>query len=59
YYGEDYELCFPAPAQCREVIQALSKKLNLPLSCIGHITPGPLFLLDQKPLEIKGYQHFR
>src|SRR5262249_40892349 len=36
--GDDYELCFTASPNKREAIAALSKKLNLPLTCIGTVT---------------------
>ncbi len=33
--GDDYELCFTAPAHKREQINTLAKQLNLPITCIG------------------------
>jgi len=62
--GDDYELCFTAPAHNHDVILEIGKKLNIPLSCIGttHKEHG-LHVLDsnQQPLEIKraGYDHFK
>lgn len=37
--GDDYELCFTAPASKRGLLEGLSKPL-LPLTRIGHITAG-------------------
>ena len=37
--GDDYELCFTAPAHQRDVIKKISTSLNLPLTMIGKITP--------------------
>ena len=62
--GDDYELCFTAPAHAHDAILEIGKKLNIPLSCIGttHKEHG-LHVLDsnQQPLEIKraGYDHFK
>jgi thiamine-monophosphate kinase len=33
--GDDYELCFTAPPSQREIINLLSKQLNLPITCIA------------------------
>jgi thiamine-monophosphate kinase len=35
--GDDYELCFTAPAAERDRLAALAGQLKLPLNCIGHI----------------------
>jgi thiamine-monophosphate kinase len=37
--GDDYELCFTAPASKREVITKISANLHLPLTKIGSIKP--------------------
>ncbi len=37
--GDDYELCFTAPSNQRQVIEQLSQSLHLPLTRIGRITP--------------------
>ena len=37
--GDDYELCFTAPASQREAIGKISASLNLPLTQIGSIKP--------------------
>ena len=36
--GDDYEICFTAPLEKRNVIDEISKVLNLPLTRIGSIT---------------------
>lgn len=62
--GDDYELCFTAPASQHETIALSGRRLAVPLSCIGHITAGTgLTVLDEKNesimLDVKGYDHFR
>ena len=37
--GDDYELCFTAPASQREAITKISASLNLPLTQVGTIKP--------------------
>jgi thiamine-monophosphate kinase len=39
--GDDYELCFTAPPSQRAVIEALSQKLGLTLTCIGTLSETP------------------
>jgi len=61
--GDDYELCFTAPAEKHSELMQLSKKLALPLSCIGRITDhtGLIVLgIEGEILDIKktGYDHF-
>jgi thiamine-monophosphate kinase len=60
--GEDYQLLFSVPPGRRDSIARLKKRYKI--SCIGKmIREKNLYLLDhrgkRKPLEIKGYQHFR
>ncbi len=60
--GEDYELLFSVPPKKMDLISRLMKKYKI--SCIGKmIREKNLYLLDhrgiKKPLEIRGYQHFR
>jgi thiamine-monophosphate kinase len=61
--GEDYELCFTAPAAKHAEIVNLSEALNLKLSAIGHIT-GELGLtvhsVNNEILNFKktGFDHF-
>jgi thiamine-monophosphate kinase len=65
--GDDYELCFTAPATQHAAILAIGKKLNLKLSTIGEITlehslKNRLNVYDksQQLIELKsaGYDHF-
>ena len=61
--GDDYELLFTAPASERSAIDALARKLDLPLTLIGQVqvTLG-LRVLDAAGREIHteraGWQHF-
>jgi thiamine-monophosphate kinase len=61
--GDDYELCFSAPAEKHSEIIKLSEKLALPLSCIGLITSNAnlvVYDLNNEILDIKetGFDHF-
>lgn len=61
--GDDYELCFTAPATRRADIEQQSAKLNLPLTRIGKIIQGQsckVFAADGSEMKIKesGYDHF-
>jgi thiamine-monophosphate kinase len=61
--GDDYELCFTAPAKSRARIKEISAELNLPISLIGTIKEGTsLDVFDENQqkisLEKKGYDHF-
>jgi thiamine-monophosphate kinase len=61
--GDDYELCFTAPAERHAELLALANKLALPLSCIGRIVGAKgLALLDGQGqpmlVEAKGFDHF-
>jgi thiamine-monophosphate kinase len=67
--GDDYELCFTAPAKLHDAIQALSKPMNLPLTRIGTVVAGSgctVFLTDGIPVSMEemgmketGYDPFR
>lgn len=62
--GDDYELCFTAPAAKTEQILALSQALQLALTDIGIITAeNGLTVLDkdQQPITLDqlGYNHFQ
>ena len=62
--GDDYELCFTAPAARREELSSIAARLDLPLSRIGKIVAGRgCFVHDAagNPLnvEVCGYDHFR
>ena len=61
--GDDYELCFTAPASRRDEIVALGAKLQLPLARIGHTRNEPgcvVFAADGGVITTKesGYDHF-
>ena len=61
--GDDYELCFCAPAEQRENVIAAAKQAGIAVTCIGHLTEMPgLRVLDHegKPLEVfsKSFDHF-
>lgn len=59
--GDDYELCFSAPADCKAAIADIASVLELPLTCIGEICAGP-GLRDARgqPLDPRksGFKHF-
>ncbi len=61
--GDDYELCFTAAKENSNEIQAVSDKLNIPITRIGEIVtqPGVNCFLEGKSYDIKnnGYQHFK
>ena len=61
--GDDYELCFTAPATRHADIEKLAMQLDLPLSCIGKITAGKGCVVraaDGSAISIEGagYEHF-
>lgn len=61
--GDDYELCFTAPSNQREMIKQLSQKLDLRLTCIGRVTAEAgliLYGLNNEVLTLAstGYNHF-
>lgn len=61
--GDDYELCFTAPAGNREAIAAVSHQLGLPLTRVGSITPeAGLRIVDRHgdPFTFSGtsFDHF-
>jgi thiamine-monophosphate kinase len=61
--GDDYELCFSAPASKHTDIMLLGQKLGVALTMIGHITEGSALNvrgLDQQILDFKetGFDHF-
>ena len=61
--GDDYELCFTAPANSRESIAELTDVLGIPLTHIGQVKRGKgvsLLGSDGKPMKIdgRGYDHF-
>ena len=61
--GDDYELCFTAPASQHNAILAIGKKLNLKISAIGVITQETCLNIYDKnhqliKLKTTGYDHF-
>lgn len=59
--GDDYELCFTAPAARHGEIVALARQLDLAFTCIGRITDGGLRVLNQgqaMAVEARGFDHF-
>lgn len=56
--GDDYELCFTAPASQRDAVQALASRLALPLARIGRIVEGSGIACDGIGRDKSGYQHF-
>ena len=66
--GDDYELCFTAPASNHDVILAIGKKQHIKLSVIGETTRVPahknrlnVYDKNHQVLELKttGYDHFK
>jgi thiamine-monophosphate kinase len=62
--GDDYELCFTAPAAARDAIAGLAEKLGLPLARIGRILAASGLAVRTRDgttinLETTGYDHFR
>ena len=61
--GDDYELCFTAPANARESIAELTDMLGIPLTRIGQVKRGKgvsLLGADGKPVRVdgRGFDHF-
>ncbi len=62
--GDDYELCFTAPAARHAELTDIAARLNLPLTRIGKIVAGRGCIVHDaagNPLniEVGGYDHFR
>lgn len=56
--GDDYELCFTAAPTQRTAIEALAKRLALPLTCIGGIVAGQGVTTGTDLGGPRGYEHF-
>jgi len=63
--GDDYELCFTAPAHQHVAIGQIAARLELPLWCIGDMCDGERGQVevldpDGQPVEFvrRGYEHF-
>jgi thiamine-monophosphate kinase len=56
--GDDYELCFTAPASMRRQVDAIAQSLALPISAIGTIiaTPG-LVVRDERGTPMPALPH--
>ncbi|MGA8863758.1 MAG: thiamine-phosphate kinase [Gallionella sp.] len=62
--GDDYELCFSAPAVRHAEIADIGTRLSLPLTCIGKIVAGSGCAVrdaagNRLNPESGGYEHFR
>ncbi len=63
--GEDYELLFSAPSRCSDDIDALSHRLNLPITRIGTLLNAEQGLTlvqlngQEHRVEARGFNHFR
>jgi len=62
--GDDYELCFTAPAARHAELLNIAARLDLPLACIGKVVAGRACIVHDasgNPLNIEacGYDHFR
>lgn len=61
--GDDYELCFTVAPENEKCVQAISRELNLALTCVGDVVAGEgIHCVDQHNKEIVftqcGYNHF-
>ncbi len=61
--GDDYELCFTAPAGQRQALEQLAENLATPLARIGRIREAAGLVLEdgagrQRTLPSRGYDHF-
>lgn len=62
--GDDYELCFTAPAARHAELADIAARLNLPLTRIGKIVAGRGCIVHDAAgnpvnIETRGYDHFR
>jgi thiamine-monophosphate kinase len=66
--GDDYELCFTAPANRRAAVAAIGRRLGLVLTCIGSVVRAPgvthrVMVLDRdgRPVDPDraGFDHFK
>jgi len=61
--GDDYELCFTAPAQLTDDVNSISNKLNVAITKIGKIVSDKNLscYFDNQPyhIDVKGYEHFK
>ncbi|MDE2118781.1 MAG: thiamine-phosphate kinase [Betaproteobacteria bacterium] len=62
--GDDYELCFTAPVERRDAVEDISRRMSLPLTCIGSIVAESgcaVRVADGSVINMgeSGYDHFR
>ncbi|WP_321529718.1 thiamine-phosphate kinase [uncultured Desulfuromonas sp.] len=63
--GEDYELLFSAPSRYSDDLEALSHRLNVPITRIGTLLNAEQGLTivqfdgEEKQVEARGFNHFR
>ena len=56
--GDDYELCFSAPANQHEAVLAAARSSQTPVSCIGRLRAEPgISLLDEHGLPLSVTSH--
>ena len=59
--GEEYELAFCSPAQNLDRIRELSERIQLPITRIGEVTPGPGLFIERDgqtvAISAKGFEH--
>ena len=60
--GDDYEICFTAPSECKAELKKISEEENVRISEIGKITDSKEVKFFNKKEEVfvdlDGYQHF-
>lgn len=61
--GDDYELCFTAPANLATRLESISAELDCPFACIGEIHDKPGLVLNGpeelvRSVAAGGYDHF-
>lgn len=62
--GDDYELCFTAPPDRRDEVEAVARETGVPCACIGVIEQAPGLRLVRNDGAAytpsgRGYEHFR
>jgi thiamine-monophosphate kinase len=53
--GEDYELCFCAPPEGRQAVEAAASVTWIGEACVGE--PGARLLMDGRERSLKGFEH--
>ena len=59
--GDDYELCFTAPASADTEVVAAARRSRTPVRCIGSVDAGAGVTCDGRPIadNASGYRHFQ